>query len=303
MNTFWLGTMIDNACILMIAALGDAVCLTAGEYNLGGDGQIYAAAFACAITITSCGGLLPPIALMAGLAAAIFASVILSLLSVVLKVCRGVNVLLSTYIASCAVTPIIDSLIAFRFRAEGNLLATSLISGDVSPPRIMMPSNLTSLSLAAPILCILVAVYLQKSETGKKLFITGVSNEVALYAGIKVSSLSSYALIFAAMMHGAAGFIMAAGTYRCCVQGFQNGIGWSALTAALMARHSTSSRENKLSAAFYADSIIFSSLLLSALITGASMLTLTHFVLFDASALIQGTAIALIAMAPSRSKR
>lgn len=278
----------------MIAAVGDTVCLTAGEYNLGGDGQIYVGAFAAAITINFLHALFPPIALAAGLAVALIASCMMQAVCVALKVRRGISAILSTYIASAAVIPIVDSLITFRFRASGNLLATDYISCPA--PRILPPSPLSLLSLIAPVLCVLVGVYMQKTEGGKRLDIVGVSNDFAYYAGINASSVSSGALLFSSAMHGAAGFVMVAGTYRCCMQGMCSGTGWSALTVALIALHSGA----KSKAAIH---VIGASLLLSCVMALSSSFTLTHFVPFDVNGLGLGCAIALIAIAAAKKDR
>lgn len=290
MNAYWLGTMLDNACILMTASLGDVVCLTAGEYNLGGDGQIYAGAFACAIAINACRALPPAVMLCAGMAAALATGFALAAVSAALNVWRSVNVLISTYIAAAAITPFIDALVATTFRGKGNLLATAFIPDEAAAPRILMPSQFSLLSLTAPLLCIIASVYLNKSAMGKKIRLAGASNDFADYSGIRAKVLSSGAVVFAVLMHSVAGFIMVVGTHHACLQGFQSGIGWSAFTVALIARRSAVGFHKS-----GALMVIFAALLLSLLTTLASKFTLTHFVGFDASLLIQGMAIALIA--------
>lgn len=290
MNLYWIGKIIDSACILMFAAAGDALALTAGEYNLGGDGQIYASAFIAAITLNAAKSLPPFIALLAALIAAVICAGGMALVSAGMKVYRGVDILISTYLLSSALTPIIDSLVAGRFRGKGNLLATSFIDTAFSSPRIMMPSPLTLASLTAPLLCIAVSFVLSRGEIGKRIAIAGVSNDFADYAGLKSIKVSSMAIVFAAAMHAVAGYVMVIGTYRSCISGFQNGVGWSAFTASLIARR----RVIK---------VIPACLILSIVITLSSRYTLTHLIGFDVASLIQGITIAIIAVEDARRRK
>lgn len=283
MTLYWLGTMIDTACIFMFAALGDTVALMAGEYNLGGDGQIYAGAFTAAIVLNATRALPATLSLSLSLLCAAAAVCIMASLCILLKAYHGVSILLTTYIVSSAAIPVLDALISGRCRGEGYLLATPFIRGEVSSMRIMPPSSLSIASLFAPVLCVMAWQYLKRSEAGKRLLIVGTSNRFADYAGLKSLATSSFAVLFAFAMHAAAGFVMVVGTHRACIAGFQSGVGWSALTVSLLARRSVIG-------------IIPCALLFSAVITFSQRFMLMHVVGFDASGLIQGLSIALIAI-------
>ena len=52
-SRYYFGSVLNTAALLAAGALGDAIVLAAGEYNLGGEGQIYAGGFAAAVVFLS----------------------------------------------------------------------------------------------------------------------------------------------------------------------------------------------------------------------------------------------------------
>lgn len=289
MSAYYIGTVLDAACILMYAGLGDAVLLACGEVNLGGDGQIYASSLAVALVLCYANSLPPALCVFAALICGAAAALAIAFLCLLLRAFK-VNILLSTYLISAALTPIADYLIAQKYRGEGNLTALPFISGSLASPRILPPSTLSLASAAAPLLCLAVYQYMKRSEGGKRLVITGISPAFADYAGLGARKVVRGALAFCLAMHALAAFALVTGTHRTCLSGMQAGLGWSALTVSLLARG------NALLVVLY-------SLVLQLLMTVSNSIALTHFVPFDASALIAGAAIAFAAIAAALKER
>ena len=48
MTPFFIGTVLNLASLYMIAGVGCGILKRCGEYNLGGEGQIYFSGFFCA---------------------------------------------------------------------------------------------------------------------------------------------------------------------------------------------------------------------------------------------------------------
>lgn len=287
MSAYYIGTVLDAACVLMYAGLGDAVLLASGEVNLGGDGQVYASSLAIALTLTAA---LHPA--LSSLLAILFGMCIACAIAFICILMRSlkVNILLSTYLTSAAITPIVDYLITQKYRAEGNLAATAFIPNGAASPRILPPSTLSLIALAAPVLCLIAWQYLKKSECGKALYITGISNTFAQYSGLSPSRVVSSALVFCCAMHSIAAFSLVTGTHRTCLAGMQTGLGWSALTVALLARGS-------------AVMVVFYSLLLSIVMTMCKSIALTHLIPFDVNALVSGIAIGGAAISSAIKRR
>ena len=51
MTPFFIGTVLNLASLYMIAGVGCGILKRCGEYNLGGEGQIYFSGFICAILL------------------------------------------------------------------------------------------------------------------------------------------------------------------------------------------------------------------------------------------------------------
>lgn len=283
-SVYYFGAIVNAACLFMSAGLGDAIVLSSGEYNLGGEGQIYAGGFTAAIILANTEQLPAPVSLLLALLAALFSGILLTGISVLLKQYKNASILLTTFLVSSAVIPFIDALIGGRFRGTyGNLLATPFIREQVRFPHILPPSPLSAAALTAPLLCLYGWHALYRTNAGKKLLITGTSEEFAQYCGYPERRIKYTALLLSGMLHGLAGFIAITGTYYTCHAGFYSGLGWDALSCALIAG---------------ADPVFLlpSGLILSWLFTSADRVALNFNTGFDTSALIQGVMLACIAV-------
>lgn len=282
-SRYYFGAALNTACLLMAAGLGDSLALSAGECNLGGEGQIYAGGFVCAVILDAARGIPAPLALSCAFFASLAAPAFMASVSAALKKAKGADILLTTYIVSAAAIPAIDSLVSGKFRGDyGNLLATPFISETFRSPRVLPPSPLSLAALAASALCAACHFFMSRTTSGKRIAIAGASGEFARCSGIDGEKIKALSLAAAAAMHGFAGFIAVTGTYFTCHAGFYSGLGWNALIAALAAR------ANPLS-------LIPSCLLLSLLFTSADRTALNFNMGFDASALLQGVVLLCVA--------
>lgn len=283
-SVFYFGAVLNTAALFMAAGLGDAVILSTGEFNLGGEGQIYAGGFATAVILSVTQNLPPAVSLFCAFAAAVAAPALMALLSALLKELKNASILLTTFLISAAVIPFIDSLIAGKFRGSyGNLLATPFIRESVRFPHILNPSPLSVISLAAPLLCILGWYLMYRTEYGKQLRITGISNEFAEYCGYSRKKILYSSLIVSGALHGITGFIAITGTYYTCHSGFYSGMGWDALSCALIAASNPAA-------------LIPSGLILSWIFTSADRVALNYNSGFDISLLIQGVMLSCISI-------
>lgn len=273
-STFYFGTFLNTAVLLAFAALGDSISIKSGNLNLGGEGQIYTGGFIAAIIFTS--PLPPVIAVISGLAAAAAGGAVQVLFSALLRQLKKANVLLTSFLISAAIIPVIDSLIAGKFRGQtGNLLATQFIPENLRLLQILPPSPLNVSIIAIPFLCVIFHIFLNKTKAGKRLIIWGAAPEFAHYCGYSENKSLYISLIISGAMHGITGGIAVLGTYFTCHSGFYGGMGWNALSCALLAQS-----EPLL--------IIPASLVLSWLYTSAGRVSLMQSIQFDISSLIQG---------------
>ena len=284
MTSYELGNILNFASFYMVAGTGAAISMRCGEFNLGGEGQIYAGGFTAALVLAKMSGMPPVVALPIALLAGCLTSSLLCFLSAVLRKYRGASFLLTSFIISSAVIPLINGLIAGPFRGNtGNLLATPFIDKAFRFARLLPPSSLNVSFFAALIICLLGAGFLFRTEMGQKLCIFGVSREFALYSGFSEKAITFTSALTSGALHGLCGSFIVMGTYYTCHSGFYTGIGWTGLSAAMLGG------SNPLF-------VIISSLFLGWVTAFTNSFSLHHNVGFDLGAIIQAIIMFCVAI-------
>ena len=290
-SVYYAGAVLNTAALLAAAALGDAVVLSSGELNLGGEGQIYAGGFTAAAVFAATDALPPALSLVISFAAAVSVPALMALISAVLRQFKHASVLLTSFLVSAAAIPFIDSLIAGRFRGSGgNLLATPFIRGQVRFTHIMNPSPLSVPADLVPLLCIAGWYFMNRTVRGRQIKTQGISPEFARYCGYPQTRIMYGSLAVSGALHGLSGFLAVAGTYYTCHSGFYSGMGWNALSCALIAGSDPLA-------------LIPSGLILSWIFTAAGRTALNNNFGFDIGSLIQGVMLFCIAFQYAGGKR
>lgn len=285
-NPYFIGTVLNLSGIYMVGAIGNAFSIKAGDYNLGGEGQIYCGGFTAAIFLIKAGSLSIPVAIAIPLAflLAFIVSASLTFLSALLKEFKNVNFLLTSFIFSAAIIPLIDGMIGGRFRGNsGNLLSTEFIIEKYRFTQLLPPSAFNLSFVFCLFLCIAAFYVIYRTNWGNKLCIYGVSPEFALYSGLSSKKIVFPSSIVSGGLHGIAGALSICGTYYTCHAGFYAGIGWNCLSAAIIAK------SNPLL-------IIPSSLFMAIIISVANRIALIHSFNFDISSLIQAVILIFISI-------
>ena len=274
-SRFYAGSLLNTAFLLTTAGLGASAALLNGEYNLGGEGQIYAGGFISAVVCASLKNINPVLALCIAFLSAAAVSAAMMLLSAALRCYKGASILLTSFLISSAAIPVINSLIAGAFRNDGNLLATQYVPENMRIPHILPPSLLSSAAFTAPFLCIAAWFFVYRTSAGCKLCINGISKEFGRYCGYPQTKMLFISSAVSGALHGITGFFAVAGSYYTCHSGFYAGTGWNALTVSLAASANPAY-------------IIPSALALSWIFTGAEKTALLGNFSFNFTALVQG---------------
>ena len=277
---YYLMTMLTSAGILMIAGTGALLSIRCGAMNLGGEGQIYAGGFAgCAVLVYVQGP--SPLVFALALAASLASGSLLGLLSALLWEKRGAQPLLTSFIISAAVIPLIDGFIsASKNTSATNMLALPYISEVYRKPKISL--------VLCPLFCIAARLFLYRTYSGRKMSLWGKAPEFASYCGFASSPYTYSSLAVSGALHALAGFTAVCMTYFTCHKGFYLGTGWNALSAALL------SSGNPLM-------LIPSSLFLAWLYTFADRISLMNGFGFDIGGIIQGIVLFAISVFSVRS--
>lgn len=292
-SSWWyFGNMLDRAGLMILAATGSALALRAGAFNLGGEAQIYAPALIAAIVLTTgnevtgaaAGTLTAAVAfrfILALLCAAATGSV-LGFIPGILKVRFRISEILSSFLLSAALLPVIDYLIAGPLRAQsGNLLATPEIARAFRIPAFLPPSRFNASFFIAIAITVLAGLFLGKTGPGYRLRMSGTAPEFARFAGFSTGRATAAGMTVSGLLHGLSGFFAITGTWYMCHHQFSAGMGWSALAVALIARRN-----------IYA--VIPAALLFSWLETASSAAVLSTRFPFDATSLVQGIVFLVI---------
>lgn len=290
MNLYYFGSAFNLASLYMLAGLGACVAIKSGEFNLGGEGQIYAGGFVAAVVLVKLQSLPGVAAVPLAFLCAFLISAFIALISALLKQYKNADFLFTSFIASSAVIPIIDGFVAGPFRGKtGNLLATPFIADKFQFNSILPPSTCNLSFPVSIILCVLGFLFLYRTSYGRKICIFGVSKEFALYSGYNQMEITYGAAILSGGLHGICGAAAICGTYYTCHSGFYAGMGWNALSAALIA---------------FANPLLLlpSSVVLAFIITYANKFGLYHNFGFDISSIIQAAILFLIAIFVCRNR-
>ena len=111
---YYFGLMLSLSAIYMLAGTGAAICLKAGRINLAGEGLIYLGGFLCAILLNAFAKAGVPAFFAVSFAFLISAAAGALVLTFceTLFIFKHANFLLTTFITSSAIIPLLDGLIS-----------------------------------------------------------------------------------------------------------------------------------------------------------------------------------------------
>jgi len=232
------GNMLNSAVPLIFGALGIIIAMKAGNLNLGGEGQVYLSAFvttAVALSLNNFGVTGAIIAVIAG----VLSSAVICAFSGLCKARWKTPEIITTFLLSCAVIPIINYFVTGPFLdPETSLISTKKIAENMRLALILKPSNLSVGIFIALAFVFIVYFFLYKTKTGYEFRIAGINEMFARYGGINTKINSVIAMAMSGALYGLAGSIAVLGTHYAVIKEFSTGLGWSGLTVALIANFS-----------------------------------------------------------------
>ena len=260
-NIFIFGNMLNAAVPLIFGALGVTVAMKAGNLNLGGEGQVYLGAFVTTVTaIALSDTVLSQFGVIIAIIALITGSLCSGLLAAFSGFCKAkwnTTELITTFLLSCAVIPVINYLVTVvLLDPETSLIQTKKIAENIRLPLIMKPSSLSLGILLALLFVIIVHFFLAKTRLGYELRMAGNNELFARYGGINTKLNTVIAMMISGALYGLAGSFAILGTFHAVIKEFSAGLGWNGLAVALIAR-------------FYPPAVIPAALFLAWLSAGA----------------------------------
>ena len=240
-NIFSFGNMLNAAVPLVFGALGVTVAMKAGCFNLGGEGQIYVSAFVTTVTAlkisTSSFG--QQFGITGVIIAVVTGAVCAGLLAAFSGFCRAkwnTNELITTFLVSCAVIPVVNYFVTGPFlNPDTSLVSTHKIAENMRLSLILKPSVLNTGIFIALIFVLLTSFFLSKTRIGYEFRMAGKNEIFARYGGINTKFNTVLALFLSGCLYGLAGSVLILGTHHAVIKEFSAGLGWNGLAVALIA--------------------------------------------------------------------
>lgn len=283
-SSWWhLGNMLNLTVLLIPAAIGASVALRSGSFNLGGEAQLYAPALVTALMLTHFSGTAPDaLVFILALLAALVTGAAIAAIAGILKVRFRANELLTSFLLSAALIPLLDYLVAGPLRDPGkNLLATRAIPESLRIPPFVGPALFNISCIPVLLLAVLWVLFLSRTGPGYRLRMTGTAGSFAAYSGFNTTRITVTGMTISGALHALTGFLAVTGTWYTCHHGITSGMGWSALAVALIS--------GKQAAMIVPAALIFSWIQVS----GDNALLSTRFD-FDSTALLQAVLFLVI---------
>ncbi len=238
-SPFFLGGLLNTASLLTVAGTGMALAFRAGFFNIGGEGQVYLSGLVAALLAASLSPAHGLEALSAKIAVCLVAVAVGATVASVagaLRACWAVPELITTFLISGAVVPIVDFLISGPFRDEsGYLLATRPIPDSLNLTNLLPPSSFSTVVVAAGVVVVIAVILLWRTRLGFAWRLMGHNRLFAHLSGLPTTRLTIAALATTGGLYGLTGGLTVLGSSHMAMQGFTAGYGWNGITVALIA--------------------------------------------------------------------
>lgn len=236
-SVWYFGNMLNKTGLLLFAAMGSLFALKCGCFNLGGEGQIYAAGFLTSLFLQKTWGVYAPFQFIAAMIFVVCISAVFGSFLGFLKLQFNADILLTSFLTSAGLIPLVDYMITGPFRdGTGNLLAMPPIMACFHLRYLMPPSFLNASFFIALLMAVWFILFFAKTKWGYRLSISGKAAEFSKFAGFSAAAPELAGMAVSAGMHGLSGFFAVSGAWHVCHFGFSSGMGWAALVTALIAK-------------------------------------------------------------------
>lgn len=284
-NYYGFGNTLTKMAPLLLASLGILVALKAGQFNIGGEGQIYLGGLGAAIVGLSFPGLPAIVHVPLALAGGFLGGAVWGWIPGYLKAVRGVNEVITTLLLNYVAQYLVSYMVSYP------LLEPSAPS-PFSPPiaaaaqlPILLPQTQTHAGIllglvAAGILWFVIA----HTPWGYQIAAVGQNPIAARYAGMSVPKTIMAVMAVSGGLAGLAGAGEVMGLRYRLFENFSPGYGFDAIAIAFLSRGNIAG-------------VVLISLFFGALRSGANVMQRSAGVPFTVVYAIQGLTVLFIAIA------
>ena len=232
---------LQFATPLIFTGLAVAFAFQGGLFNVGGEGQLFFAAFCTALIGSKFGGLPVFFSLILVFIIAFFAGGFWGFVPGYLKTKWGVHEVISTIMLNYVMFNLTNYLVMLpSVKAPGQIPKTADILPQYTFPQLKMLSSTTRLNigfLVAIVLCILIFILLYYTILGFKIRTTGKNPSAAKLAGINTKKIILTTMLISGGLAGFAGAEQVSGVYHSFISPFPEGMGFLGIAVALVGRN------------------------------------------------------------------
>ncbi len=287
---FGFGNTLTKMTPLLFTSLGVLVALRGGQFNIGGEGQIYLGALGSALIGLYVQGLPAfihlPLALLAGfLFGAVWGGI-----PGYLKAVRGINEVITTLLLNYIAVNLVSYLVQNPLKAPGAPSAYSpLIAKSAQLPTI--PGSLAHAGILLGLMAAgILWVLLVRSPLGYQITVVGFNPIAAHYAKISVERTIILVMSLAGGLAGLAGACEVMGLKYRLFESVSSGYGFDAIAIAFLSRGSVLG-------------VVLTSLFFAALRSGANVMQRSAGVPVTVVYAIQGLTVLFIAISLAVERR
>lgn len=236
-NSFALSTTIVKALPRLLSALGIALALRAGLWNIGAEGQIYVGGIAATAAALFGPDLGFPLVPLLAMAAAALAGAGWAAVPGVLRAKRGISEVISSLMLVYIGIQLTNYLVEGPWLVPGSTFAESReIASHEKLPIIWSGTLLNAGAIVALLSVVLAWFLMSRSTFGLHLDAIGGNERAAHVAGVRVSTTIVLAMAVSGAFAGLAGSVEVLGVRGRLVEGFSPGYGFEAIAIALLGR-------------------------------------------------------------------
>jgi simple sugar transport system permease protein len=236
-STFALSTTIIKTLPRLLPALGIALALRAGLWNVGAEGQIYVGALAAAGVALFGPVVAFPIAAGLALLAAAAAGAAWGAIPGALRARRGISEVITSLMLVYVAIHLTNYLVEGPWLASGSTFpATDPVPIELRLPIIWTGTLLNAGALVVLGVTVVVAFVLGRTVFGLQLRAIGANDRASRVAGLSVGWVTVAAMAASGALAGLAGGIEVLGARGRLIEGFSPGYGFEAIAIALLGR-------------------------------------------------------------------
>ena len=219
----------------LLVALGAAVAIRSGVFNLGGEGQLLMGAVGAAMVAVLLGPMFAPLHILLALIAAAVAGGLWASIAALLQVWRGADVLITSLLLSFVATFFVQYLVQGPFQQPGSVFSQSSRIADTAELPIVLPGTRLHLGFVIGLVMVgLVYLLLHRTTIGMEFRAAGFNPRAAVFSGMSPGRLVLTSMFVSGAIGGIAGALEIMGVQFRLLQGFSGGIGFEGIAIAFL---------------------------------------------------------------------